>query len=353
MAPDGKTLYFIRGKRTRQGKEQDIYKSELKENGEWTEPVKLSSTINTPYREESVFIHPDGRTLYFSSNGHPGMGGLDIFYSRKQEDGSWSEPKNLGYPINTHDQENSLLVSPDGTHAYFGSDREGGYGGLDLYRFELPDSVRADPVTYLRGKLVDAETGEPLRAEFELKDLSNGELVTRSSSDKKNGTFLVPLPTGREYALSVDRKGYLFHSEHFMLKQKGGGTSDPVKKNIELQPIDTGRSVVLENVFFETAKYNLKKESRVELDKLYRFLKANPSVRIEIQGHTDSVGTARDNQILSENRAEAVYDYLEKKGIDPSRMVAKGYGERRPIADNSTPEGRARNRRTAYKIIGK
>ncbi len=353
MAPDGKTLYFVRGKITTKGvKEQDIYKSELKEDGKWSEPKKLSSTINTPYKEESVFIHPDGRTLYFSSNGHPGMGGLDIFYSKKQADGSWSEPQNLGYPINTHQQENSLLVSPDGKHAYFGSDREGGYGGLDLYRFQLPEDVQADPVTYMKGKVVDAETGEPLEAEFRLKELRSGDLITRSRSDAKNGSFLVPLPIGRKYALSVDKKGYMFHSEHFVLDEKGT-RGDPVKKNVALQPIDTGKSVVLENVFFETAKYDLKKESRVELDKLYRFLNENPSLRIEIQGHTDSVGTSRDNQVLSENRAKAVYDYLKKKGIDPDRMEAKGYGERRPIADNSTPEGRARNRRTAYEIIGK
>lgn len=351
IAPDGKTLYFVRGKVTMQGaKEQDIYKSELQGDGEWSEPEKLSSTVNTPYREESVFIHPDGRTLYFSSNGHPGMGGLDIFVTKKQKDGSWSEPENLGYPINTENDENSLMVAPDGEHAYFGSDREGGYGKLDLYRFELPDRAKADPVTYLRGKLMDAESGEPISAEFKLKDLENGELITRSRSDQEDGTFLVPLPSGRRYALSVDKKDYLFHSEHFMMEE-GEGRDKPVEKDIELQPIDTGKSVVLENVFFETAKYDLKKESRVELDKLYRFLEEHPSIKIEIQGHTDSIGTKKDNQVLSENRAKAVYEYLHEKGVSKDRMIAKGYGEERPIAPNSTKEGRARNRRTAYEII--
>lgn len=352
LSPDGRTLYFVRGNVTMQGiKHQDIYKSVRGQDGNWSEPEELPGTINTSGREESVFIHPDGRTLYFSSDGHPGMGGLDIFYSRKQEEDGWSEPKNLGYPINTEKNENSLMVSPDGKHAYFGSDREDGLGGLDLYRFELPEAVRADPVTYMKGRVLAADSEKPLEADFTLVDLSNGDTVASSSSDPGDGSFLLPLPTGRRYALSVDREGYLFHSENFVLEEERGA-ADPVKKDVELQNIEEGKNVVLENVFFDTDEYELKEESKVELDKLYRLMKKRPGLRIELQGHTDSRASKEHNKTLSENRAKAVYDHLVQKGIDPDRMTHKGYGEERPIADNSTEEGRAKNRRTAYEVIG-
>ncbi|GAB4250966.1 MAG: hypothetical protein Kow0079_04570 [Vicingaceae bacterium] len=352
FSSDGKTLYFVRGKRSRSGiKHQDIYVTELSEGGVWTTPVKLSNVINTPGNEESVFIHPDGKTLYFSSDGHPGMGGLDIFMSKKDEDGNWSKPVNLGYPINTHNNENSLLVSADGKLAYFASNREGGYGDLDLYGFELPQEVKPEPVTYLKGKVYDSKTERPLGARFELIDLETGKVVVQSYADEVFGDYLVCLPGNKEYALNVSHEGYLFYSDHFMLTE--GTSFEPFIKNVPLKAILPGQSVVLNNVFFETNKYDLKPKSKVELDKLIKFLKDNPTVKIELSGHTDNVGGKNDNQILSENRAKAVFNYLVENGIEKTRLTAKGYGDTQPIADNNTEEGRAKNRRTEFKIIEK
>jgi len=253
FSSDGKTLYFVRGFRTRNGiKQQDIWTSELSNGGVWSTPTRLSDVINTAGREESVFIHPDNKTLYFSSDGHPGMGGLDLYMSTKNEDGQWTEPVNLGYPINTYNDENSLLVDAEGKLAYFASNREGGYGELDLYKFELPDDAKPNRVTYLAGKVYDAETKEVLPARFELINLETKEVAVQSYADEVTGDYLVCLPVNKDYALNVAQPGYLFHSENFTLTE---GTIDkPYKKDVPMHRIKVGQSVVLKNVFFETAK---------------------------------------------------------------------------------------------------
>ncbi|GAB4377772.1 MAG: hypothetical protein Kow0075_06860 [Salibacteraceae bacterium] len=349
FASDGRTLYFIRGIKSRSGQQQsDIYVSKLV-NGRWSRAEKLPSNINTPQNEESVFIHPDNQTLYFSSQGHVGMGDMDIYVSRKNPDGSWSDPVNLGYPINTSGQENSFHVSASGTYALIASDRPGGYGGLDLYAFELPEAVRPQPVKYLKGKITNAANGKPIEASFELIDLQSGDTVVRSQSDRKNGSFLVVLPVGRSYALIADKPGFLYYSENFQLEQTDGDGN--YEKNIELQPIEPGKSVILKNVFFDTDKYELKPESITELTKLANLMKENPDIKIEVSGHTDSQGSRESNQILSENRAKAVAAFLVRSGIEPDRIVARGYGQEKPIADNSTEEGRALNRRTEFTIL--
>jgi len=353
ISADGKTLYFIRGIVTREGiKEQDIYTSVKNDDGTWSLPVKLSNKINTPGREESVFIHPDGNTLYFSSDGHVGMGGLDIYVSKKDEKGEWGIPVNLGYPINTHNDENSLLVSADGKLAYFASDREGGFGGLDLYSFDLPEQVRPNLVSYMKGKVYDAENKNPLEANFQLIDLATGKIIVESLSNPGNGEFLVCLPANKNYALNVSKNGYLFFSENFSLKE-GGPNVQPVKKDVPLSPIKEGEKVVLKNVFFETAKFDLKEESKIELDKLVAFLQKNSTLKIEISGHTDNQGDKKSNLILSDNRSKSVSTYLISKGIAADRLTSKGYGDTMPIADNNTPEGRSLNRRTEFKIISK
>lgn len=349
FSSDGKTLYFIRGFGRGHQRQQDIYMTELQEDGTWTTPTPLSDVINTAATEESVFIHPDGKTLYFSSNGHPGMGGLDIFKSTKDENGDWTTPVNLGYPINTHNDENSLLVSADGKTAYFASDREGGFGDLDLYQFELPEHARAEEVTYLSGIVYDEANNDKLAAKFELIDIETGNIVITSFSDGSTGSYLVCLPPNKEYALNVSKQGYLFYSENFKLTE--GTLLEPFKKDVPLNRIQPGKEVVLKNVFFETAKYDLKPKSRVELDKLVSFLNENSTVKIELGGHTDNVGNKKDNQILSDNRAKAVKDYLVNKGINAERLLTKGYGDTSPIADNNTEEGRAENRRTAFKVV--
>lgn len=350
FSSDGKTLYFVRGMRTRAGvKQQDIWTSELSEGGVWSTPTRLSDVINTEGREESVFIHPDNKTLYFSSDGHPGMGGLDLFMSTKDENGNWTTPVNLGYPINTFNDENSLLVDAEGKLAYFASDREGGQGELDLYAFELPEGVRPNRVTYLAGKVYDSETKEVLPARFELINLKTGEVAVQSYADEVTGQYLVCLPIHQDYALNVSHPGYLFHSENFTLSS---GTIDkPFEKNVGMHKIKVGESVVLKNVFFETAKYDLKPKSKVELDKLSKFLNDNPNLKIELSGHTDNVGDKKSNQLLSENRAKAVFNYLTQNGIAADRLTTKGYGDAQPIATNDTEEGRAENRRTEFKVI--
>jgi outer membrane protein OmpA-like peptidoglycan-associated protein/tetratricopeptide (TPR) repeat protein len=353
FSSDGRTLYFVRGSNNKDGtKNQDIYIAQLTEEGEWGAAVKLSDKVNTPGREESVFIHPDNQTLYFSSDGHTGMGGLDIFMSKRQPDGEWGEPVNLGYPINTAGDENSILVGPDGKLAYFASNRAGGQGGLDMYQFELPQEDRPEQITYMKGKVYDSKTKKPLAAQFELIDLKTAKTVMLSTSNPGNGEFLVTLPANRDYALNVSRPGYAFYSDNFSMTG-GADINKPFMKDVPLQPIDTGTIVVLKNIFFETGKYNLKDESKGELKKVIDFMVFNKNLKIELRGHTDNVGDDKSNLLLSQNRAKAVYDYLITNGIPKERLAYKGYGETIPIADNNTPEGRERNRRTEFKVIGK
>ncbi|OFY87471.1 MAG: hypothetical protein A3K10_04850, partial [Bacteroidetes bacterium RIFCSPLOWO2_12_FULL_31_6] len=241
FSSDGKTLYFIRGLKTRQGiKNQDIYFSELSEGGVWSTPQRLSEVVNTEGREESVFIHPDSKTLYFSSDGHPGMGGLDIFMTQKDENGIWSTPLNMGYPINTFNDENSLLVDAEGSFAYFASDREGGFGNLDLYKFKMQENLKPNLVTYLIGKVYDAETKEVLPARFELIDLKTGKVAIQSYADEVTGAYLVCLPVNQDYALNVSHEGYLFHSENFTLT--GGTVTQPYEKNVGMNKIKVGES---------------------------------------------------------------------------------------------------------------
>lgn len=354
FSSDGKTLYFIRGIVGRGGiKEQDIYTSTIGEDGRFTQAVKISTLINTPMKEESVFIHPDNQSLYFSSDGHPGMGGLDIFMSRRQPNGEWGPAVNLGYPINTFSDENSLLVYPNGKLAFFSSDRKGGYGGLDVYQFELPEDVRPEKITYVKGKIYDARTKGPLEASFELVDLETQKLVTQSYS-QKNGEFFVTLTANKNYLVNVSRDGYLFYSDNFSLKDKETDFSKPFLLDIPLEPIDTGSVVELKNVFFDVNKWDLKPESRAELDKLVAFLTKNAGIKIEIGGHTDNTGDKKANLTLSANRAKSVYDYLVTQGkISAVRLSSRGYGDTRPKVPNTTAENKAMNRRTEFKVTGK
>lgn len=356
FSADGRTLYFIRGIRKsrarRNPEDQDIYVTHLLDNGTWTNPKKLSSVINTPEKEESVFIHPDGQTLYFGSNGHPGMGGVDLYMSRKDADGNWTTPVNLGYPINTSSNENSIIVSPDGKLAYFASDREGGFGGLDLYSFDLPEKVKPIATTYMKGKVYDAESKMTLGATFELIDVETGELIIKSKANDMTGDFLVSIPTNKELALNVSEKGYFFFSKNYSFKGNSS-KKDPFLVDVPLEKIKVSKKgFVLENVFFDVNKYELKPQSKVELNKLYQFLLANRTLKVELGGHTDSDGDDKKNQILSENRAKAVVEYLINAGIDKNRLTYKGYGETEPVAPNDTPENKAKNRRTELKIIG-
>lgn len=350
LASDGRTLYFVRGTQARDGvRNTDIYVTSLQADGAWSVPEKLGPNVNTPHQEESVQIHPDGRTLYFSSNGHPGMGGLDIYMSRKQEDGTWGQALNLGHPINSGADENSLLVNAAGDVAYFASDRPGGFGDLDLYSFDLYAEARPLPVTYLRGKVRDKATGKPVEADVELYAVNTGDLATAAYSDPQTGEFLVCLPTGTTYALNASAEGYLFYSENYEVP--AGAVQASYTLDVPLSPLTAGSVIALRNIFFNTASYELLAASNAELDKLVQLLKVNGGLRIELGGHTDDVGNDAANQQLSERRANAVRDHLVAKGIDGSRITAKGYGESKPIATNDTEEGRALNRRTEVTVL--
>lgn len=355
LSADGRTLYFTS---TRPGGKggYDIWKSDLKTDGSWTNPVNLGPNINTAYDEQSPFIHPDGQTLYFSSNGWPGLGNKDLFISRKDsslhhsEGLNWNKPENLGYPINTFGEESGLTIGSNGKTAFFASDHPGGFGGLDLYSFELPVDLRPKPVTYVKGKVIDKKTTGPLTARIRITNLKNGQVVYDDTNDEDSGEFLVSLAAGQNLALSVDKAGYLFYSENFSL-DKPNSANKPFLISVPLQRFETGSSVTLRNVFFDTNKYELLPESRTELQQLVRFLTLNPRAGIEIRGHTDDIGDESVNQLLSENRAKAVYNYLIANKIDPSRLTVKGYGETKPVDDNATEEGRQKNRRTEFIII--
>ncbi|MDP2387048.1 MAG: OmpA family protein [Bacteroidota bacterium] len=350
FSSDGRTLYFIRGYRTREGiKNQDIYMSQIGFDGKFSIPVKLGPNVNTEDKEESVFIHPDNQTLYFSSDGFPGMGALDIFMSKREANGEWGKAINLGYPINTFADENSLLVGPTGTIAYFASERQGGFGGLDIYQFELPKDFRPEVITYAKGIVYDSITRKGLDAEFELIDLETQKQVLKSYA-AKDGNFLITLTANHNYLLNVSKNGYLFYSDNFSLKDVTADYKNPYVLKVPMQPIGFG-DIVLKNVFFDIDKYDLKPESKAELNKLADFLKKNPTLQGELGGHTDNTGDKKKNQVLSENRAKAVYTYMTTEGgIDKTRLTFKGYGDTQPMYPNDNPEHKAANRRTVFKI---
>ena len=346
---DGLTLYFASTRKGGLGG-SDIWKCVWEGNG-FSEPINLGPTINTEGNEQTPFIHPDNQTLYFSSDGRPGMGKFDFYFSRLGEDGEWQTPENLGYPINTAGDEKGLLVDRSGKLAYFSSDeRPEGKGGVDIYQFELYKEARPQLLSYVKATVVDDETGEPLSASAELMSLLTGESVITTSTNPKTGSFLVVLKANSNYALNVRKEGYLFHSENFSLAQSG--ETDPFLIEVRLKKLKVNQNVVLKNVFYDVDSYELKPESRVELEKLVEFLQVQKSVTIEIGGHTDNTGNPTSNQKLSENRAKSVYDYLVSKGIDPKRLSYKGYGSSKPIADNDSEEGRQKNRRTEYRVTG-
>lgn len=348
MASDGKTIYFVSSRPGGFGG-KDIWKTTMISEGAFTTPENLGPMINTPEDDAAPFIHSDGRTLYFASNGRVGMGGYDLYYSVLQSDGSWSEPKNLGYPINTPADEIDIFINAGGTVAYIASDKEGGNGGLDLYSFDLDDNLRPNPVTYIKGIITDAVSGVPVNATIEMVDLSTKQLITKTISDPETGEYLACIQTGSNVLLNVSAQNYPFYSENFQLERSYTEIA-PYLKDIRLHKADIGTVVVLRNIFFDFNSSDLKSESYEELDRLVDYLSHN-NVRVEIGGHTDDQGSDEYNDRLSQYRAKAVYDYLVAHGISVDRLSYMGYGKRQPIADNITESGRAENRRTEFRII--
>ena len=350
LSADGKSLYFVSDRKGGYGS-YDIYKSTYVGAGKWSSPQNLGPNINTAGEEFSPFIHADNQTLYFCSDGWPGFGEKDIFFSKKSLNGAWQKPKNLGYPINTPKEESSLFISNDGKQAYFASDNLKGFGGLDLYTFELYEAGRPEKVTYVKGTVFDRISQQVLAAQVEIISLQNFDTVFQSVCNVSSGQFMASLPEGKTYALNISMDGYLFYSGQFVLANKNN--VEPFIMEIPLDPIEVGEKVALKNIFFESNSFQLKNESKYELLKLSAFLIEHPSIKIEIGGHTDYIGDDKTNLLLSSNRAKSVYNHLINLGVSNSQLVYKGYGKTQPIESNNTEQGRANNRRTEIKIIAK
>jgi len=347
VSADGRTLFFSSSRPGGFGG-KDIWMTRLNEKNLWTEPVNPGPNINTDGDEMSPFIHFDGKTLYFASDGRIGMGGFDLFITRLQEDSTWSTPKNLGYPINTYNDETGLIIESGGQKAYYSSVRDKSKG-KDIFSFNLYESARPNPVSYMKGKVYDKETGGLLKAEYELINLSTGKVMMKNITDD-SGNFLVCLPSGYNYGINVSKPGYLFYSENFMFE--GMHTAaEPYIKKIILNPAKVGEKMLLANVFYEIDSWDIKKESLSELDNLVTLLSENKNLAMEIGGYTDSTGSDQYNKVLSEKRAMSVVNYLIKKGISTERLRFMGYGNTSPLGDNVTIEGRKLNRRTEAKII--
>ncbi len=349
LSPDKRDLYFASRRFGGLGG-SDLYVSHLGANGKWSDPINLGPEINTAGDESSPFIHADNQTLYFTSNTLPGYGEADLFLTRKVNDGKWGRPQNLGYPINTIHHDGTLFIAADAKTAYYSSDRSDSRGSLDIYSFELREDIRPFKTLWVNGKVFDKKTAVGLPSSVELIDLATKQIISKVQTDEK-GNYLITLPVGKDYAFNVARRGYLFFSDNFSLKEKSPDST--YKKDIPLQPLEANAIVVLKNIFFDFNKYELKSESQIELDRLVQLLNENPTVRIQIEGHTDNIGKAADNLKLSENRAKSVIAYLTKKGIAANRLSAKGAGASKPVAQNNTEVGRAQNRRTELKVISK
>ena len=363
------------------GGDQDIIFSGKKDENEkyWGKGQSVGHEVNSPFHEGSVFMAPDGQSMYFSSQGHSSIGGYDIFVSYRDKHGLWGKPINLGAPINTPYDELYFSIAANGKHAYFSSNRAGGKGGMDIYKATfwgtpkepivitedhliasvtepvvntyVPKPIKLserNSLTVFKGKIIDGILQTPIQAKIKIYDNSTGEVYTSVSSNSASGKFLLSLPSGLNYGISVEAEGYLFHSENFNIPE--GSAYNMVSKEIALKNIDIGSKIALRNVFFETGKSEVKIDSYPELDRLIQLMMDVPTLKIELSGHTDNVGNDEYNLNLSQRRADAVRAYLTSRGVDKSRVLAVGYGESKPVDSNDTKDGRANNRRTEFEI---
>ncbi|HKI89484.1 MAG TPA: OmpA family protein [Draconibacterium sp.] len=354
FSSDNRYLYFSSNRAGGMG-QKDIWRAEfLGFNNQiglhWGKVENLGDSINTQGNEISPFIHANNKDLFFASDYHTGMGGMDLFRSEVKSENRFSKPVNLGFPINTIGDEQGLNISGDGTEAFFASARNKNTG-LDIYRFEVDKNLQPDPVTYVKAKVIDAKTKQPVQAEVELADLTNSHSEIRKEKADGNGEILLCLPLGVNYSFTVSENGYLFYSQAFQLTDSKT-LYQPFLLTIELQPVEVGAEMNLYNIYFETDSFTILPASEPELQKLVSFLIHNPKLKVEIQGHTDNTGNADKNQVLSEKRAKSVVNFLVEKGLDKNRLHDNGFGDRLPVASNETEEGRRQNRRTTVKIIG-
>jgi outer membrane protein OmpA-like peptidoglycan-associated protein len=376
----GDTVYFVSANKDLTLGGKDIMMSVKNLKGKWLKPTNMSSLINTRYDEEGIFLTPDGKTLYFSSRGHNTMGGYDVFKSVMQPDGTWSDPENMGYPVNTPDDELFFCFSNNGKAAYLSTIREGGIGAKDIYKlvflgsekemvlanediliaglpdkiktgfFTMPDPISVDSFYYLKGRVLNKANNKPVIAKLDFMDAAESKVVaTVISSD--SGEYEVKFSVAKLYGVEVAAKDYMFFLDAVDLTT--ASTDEPFLRDFFLEKVEVGIKVVLENIYFETSKATLTAASNPQLNQVFTFLENNETIRLEISGHTDNVGSLNANLKLSQDRAKAVVDYLIAKGIDKGRLEWKGYAFNQPVAPNDTPEGRKKNRRVEFKVISK
>lgn len=352
IAPDGRTIYFVSDRRNGKGG-LDIWMCKQDKRGAWGEAKNLGPEINTDEDEEGVFIHPDGKTIYFSSKGHDTYGGYDI-YKAVYENGQWSKPVNLGPPINTAGDDLFFVLTADGNTGYYASGRPGGIGGKDIYKITFNNSKKEKTdsrLTLFKGVVIDYETFDPLEADMEIIDNDSNEVITSIKSNSVTGKFLISLPAGKNYGIAVKKEGYLFYSENFNIPDSAAFKK--IVKHVPLQKLNVGNKINLKNIFYDYGKATLRSESKAELLRLVSLMKANPNLKIEVSSYTDSEGSEQFNLTLSQARAQSVVDYLLGAGINNQQLIAKGYGEADPLFSNDTEEGREVNRRTEFKILNK
>ena len=385
FSPDMEALYFVSDKPGGFGG-KDIYYTSLrikgnKEKLDYEDAVNLGAVINTRYDEEGVFMDVEGKTFYFSSKGHSTMGGYDVFKTTL-ENGKWTKPVNLGYPINTADDDMFFSFSRDGRHAYYSSFDPDGYGNRDIYMITLlgPEKevvfmedydflafkavilkenlmldkveVKEGQITIVKGRVLDAISLEPLGGvPVEIYDNALGRMISSFESNTNTGEYMVSLPSGRNYGFSARAKDYLFHSENLIIPPTTSVLE--IYMDMLLHKVKVGSKIILKNIFFDFDKTTLRPTSTAELDRLTKMLNDIPTLKIEISGHTDNIGSNEYNENLSEGRAKAVVDYLIDKGIDRERLTFAGYGESQPIESNDTEKGRQMNRRTEFEVLSK
>ncbi len=342
ISSDGRTLYFVSNRPGGMGG-SDIWKSELSDDGKWQTPQNLGDKVNTPFDERAPYIHADNKTLYFASEGWPGFGQFDLFKTQLDSTGQWSIPTNLGSPINNSYDQTGIHVTMNGTLGYFASTDS--TGQLDIYSLNLPKPLQPIPVAYIQGTIYDAESKTPLSAIISVTNTQNGEIAYLSDSDYEDGQFIATLPVGANYAVHVQKEGYMFDSRQYDLSNTEL-KNEVFEGSVFLQPIRSGSITQLNNIYFDTDSAIPLKKSETELQLLLKFLQLNPTVTIEIAGHTDNTGNKAHNQRLSENRASSIANFLHSKGIPVTRVISTGYGDTKPIGDNATMDGKQRNRRT-------
>lgn len=352
ISPDGKTIYFVSDRPGGEGG-RDIWFSTKDAQGKWGKAENIGYPLNTDKDEEGIFIHPDGSTIYFSSNGHDGHGGFDIFKT-EFKGGRWSTPKNLDEPLNTSGDDMFFVMEANGTTGYYSSSMPGGSGDKDIYRVNfIPIKKEVKPagprLTLLKGHVLDEEKQTPIGAVLEVRDNDKNELISSFNSNSSTGKFIVSLPAGKNYGLTVKAEGYLYYSDLFNIADTSAYRE--VERNVMLKKLSVGKKIVLQNIFYDFNKSTLRPESMSELNQLVSLLKDNETLKIELASFTDSKGADEYNKKLSQARAQSVVDYLIGNGVPKSRLVAVGYGELFPIAGNDTEEGRQMNRRTEFKIL--